>query len=62
MSLTVRMRSSSGGSLSTGVVWDRHTGSVRKQMIWLYMLILSQQDNYVNGCYANVIVDYVWLR
>ena len=27
MSLTVRMRSSSGGSLSTGEVWDRHTGS-----------------------------------
>ena len=27
MSLTVRMRSSSGGSLSTGVVWDRHTGT-----------------------------------
>ena len=26
MSLTVRMRSSSGGSLSTGVIWDRHTG------------------------------------
>ena len=26
MSLTVRMRSSSGGSLSTGEVWDRHTG------------------------------------
>ena len=25
MSLTVCMRSSSGGSLSTGVVWDRHT-------------------------------------
>ena len=25
MSLTVRMRSSSGGSLSTGEVWDRHT-------------------------------------
>ena len=24
----VRMRSSSGGSLSTGVVWDRHTGCV----------------------------------
>ena len=24
MSLTVRMRSSSGGSLSTGEVWDRH--------------------------------------
>ena len=29
MSLTVRMRSSSGGSLSTGVVWDRHTGYFR---------------------------------
>ena len=26
MSLTVRMRSSSGGSLSTGEVWDRYTG------------------------------------
>ena len=27
MSLTVRMRSSSGGSLSTGVVWDCYTGN-----------------------------------
>ena len=35
------------------------TGSVRKQMIWLYMVIPSHQDDYVNGCYANVIVDYV---
>ena len=29
MSLTVRMRSSSGGSLSTGEVWDRYTGRPR---------------------------------
>ena len=45
MSLAVRMRSSSGGSLSTGVVWDRHTiiHPVRVALRQLIMTSLAKQ-------------------